>query len=248
MSELSSSTKAALDAARGALLPSVHDTERVLRALGANGSVPQSHGAPNVGKLAALPAGSKVTIVALLAIGAAVGYLVAKGPPTTGVPKVPAGHATNENVALPASAAPEVPSAAPADPPVALAAIRPKAVASGRRTQVPAVGGSQAGPPPSNAPTPSALSDSLAEEVELIQRAQQALRDDDARAALQLTEQHASRFPHGVLSAERVVLRVQALCSTGRVSEARGEADAFLAVSATSPQAARIRASCGGAP
>jgi hypothetical protein len=67
----------------------------------------------------------------------------------------------------------------------------------------------------------AAMDDSIAEEVRLVRAAWEA-RSPEAKM-LHL-DQHARRFPHGVLSAERMVLKIEALCSLRRDSDARREA------------------------
>jgi hypothetical protein len=66
-------------------------------------------------------------------------------------------------------------------------------------------------------PAPSA--DTLAEESALLATARSALASGDSRAALRALGDHATRFPRGVLSAERRALTAMALCADGRVAE-----------------------------
>ena len=84
----------------------------------------------------------------------------------------------------------------------------------------------------------------LGEEVELLRRAQIALRAGDGETALTLAEEHAARFPQGSLSSERSVLRVLSLCALGR-SEGPVLARQLLTDPATSAARARICAACG---
>jgi len=83
-------------------------------------------------------------------------------------------------------------------------------------------------------------------EVELIQRAQQALEAGDATAALVLLSEHARRFPNGALSEERDAARVLALCGAGQQDDAEQMGAAFLGRYPSSPLASRVRASCAG--
>ena len=83
-------------------------------------------------------------------------------------------------------------------------------------------------------------------EVELIQRAQQALEAGDATAALVLLSEHARRFPNGALSEERDAARVLALCGAGQKDDAEQMGTAFLGRYPSSPLASRVRASCAG--
>lgn len=67
---------------------------------------------------------------------------------------------------------------------------------------------------------------------------------DDPAIALQHLEEHARRFPHGVMEEEREAARIVALCQVGRADEARTLAARFLSERPTSPLAARVRAAC----
>lgn len=69
-------------------------------------------------------------------------------------------------------------------------------------------------------------------------RHKRALRENDAKRALQLLSEHATRFPSGKMGSAREVTRMLALCQSGRGVEARAEAERFLArhpVSARKP-------------
>jgi outer membrane protein assembly factor BamD (BamD/ComL family) len=66
-------------------------------------------------------------------------------------------------------------------------------------------------------------SDRLAEEVELLSRAQTELRSGRYDTALRSLEEHARKFPRGTLAQERRATRIQALCSSGRTREADTE-------------------------
>jgi hypothetical protein len=63
--------------------------------------------------------------------------------------------------------------------------------------------------------------DSMAEELRLVRAAREARSPE---AMILHLDEHARRFPHGVLSAERMVLKIEALCSLRRESDARREA------------------------
>ena len=63
-------------------------------------------------------------------------------------------------------------------------------------------------------------------EVKLLERAQDALRSRPAEA-LALCNDHAQRFPSGMLVQEREVIAIEALVKTGRKDEARKRADRF---------------------
>ncbi len=103
--------------------------------------------------------------------------------------------------------------------------------------------------PPSAEPTSSAASstaaDPLASENELIARAQRALASGQAGQALAALDEHARRFPSGMLAPEREAARALALCAAGRTSEGRAAAAPFVKDDADSPIAKRIRSACG---
>ena len=66
-------------------------------------------------------------------------------------------------------------------------------------------------------------------EVKLVQRAQDALRSSRPSEALALCNDHAKRFPNGMVTQECEVIAVEALVKTGRKDEARKRADRFKA-------------------
>lgn len=117
---------------------------------------------------------------------------------------------------------------------------RKSAVATPSRTD------SQRDAPSLAAPRPEPAS-SASEELLLIREATRALRDHRLATARQMLEQHAMRFPAGILMQEREGLTVIALCLEGRLSEARPLRASFLANAPTSPLAARVRSACAGA-
>jgi hypothetical protein len=96
----------------------------------------------------------------------------------------------------------------------------------------------------STPPAPSA--DALAEETRLLREADAATRAGEPSRALTLLEEHARRFPRGVLGEERDAERVLALCAAGRTADARAAGQRFLAARPGSALAGRVRASCGG--
>ncbi len=73
------------------------------------------------------------------------------------------------------------------------------------------------------------LENPLADEVELLQRAQQAYASGDFSDTLVLVAQHAHRFPRGPLAEECEALRVKSLLSSGRGDDARRAGAAFSA-------------------
>ncbi|HTN91693.1 MAG TPA: hypothetical protein VL242_48830, partial [Sorangium sp.] len=82
-------------------------------------------------------------------------------------------------------------------------------------------------------------------EIALLRDAQQALQAGQFAQALSKLDEHASRFPRGVLSTEREASRAIALCRSGRAAPGRAIAAKLLAQSPGSPLATRVRAACG---
>jgi hypothetical protein len=95
-----------------------------------------------------------------------------------------------------------------------------------------------------SAPAPHAIASTLEAETRLLRAADVALRSGDAQRALALLDEHAARFPAGVLEEERAAERVLALCSLGRTHEAQADVERFLRERPRSPLADRVRSSC----
>jgi hypothetical protein len=98
--------------------------------------------------------------------------------------------------------------------------------------------------PVTPAPAVVASPDPLLAELSLLRQAQQALRDGQARRALELAERHASLYPHSQLVLERGALRVFAFCALGRKGEARSLANDLLAAAPRSPLRTSLEESC----
>jgi hypothetical protein len=104
----------------------------------------------------------------------------------------------------------------------------------------------RAGTPPSTeltaavSATPQALA-APATEIDVLQRASDALRASPA-TALALADDHARRFPRGVLSQEREVIAIEALVALGRPGEARDRAARLFADAPDTAHRPRIEA------
>jgi hypothetical protein len=220
MSNLRPDAQALVDAGREALKPASADRERIFSAL-------QSHlaaggaasGAATVAPAAAT-GGLSWPAISLLAVGLALGGGLAfhslsgdEGAPVSPPPQ-PAGSA------VPTAAA--TVSAAP--PPVVEAAPTPTPPASETRAQASRRSAGR-----------------LAEEVEILSRAQTELHAGRFAGALRVLDEHAQKFPRGTLAQERVAARIQALCGAGRVTEASAE---LGRLSPGSLHEARARAAC----
>jgi hypothetical protein len=85
-------------------------------------------------------------------------------------------------------------------------------------------------------------SSTLGAETALLREADRALRAGDAATALARLDEHATRFPRGVLAPERSAERLIVLCQLG-VADPRAVMQ-FLAARSGSPLAARVRRAC----
>lgn len=123
--------------------------------------------------------------------------------------------------------------------PSAQAAQPPEEAATPEPSQArPPVGSAQR-PPPGGRDAVS-----IAAEVALLRSAQNALKDGDGEASLRAIDSLAAKHPNGAMREERQAARVLALCSLGRVEEARSAASSFLAEFPNSVHAAQVRGSC----
>jgi hypothetical protein len=101
--------------------------------------------------------------------------------------------------------------------------------------------------PPSALPSssaPAAPASDLNAELALLQEVHVALKGGDGARALALLDEHDRRFPNGQLGEESQAARVFALCTLGRVGNAREMASRFLRQHAHSPLAARVARAC----
>lgn len=89
-----------------------------------------------------------------------------------------------------------------------------------------------------------AASSTLEAELVLLGRAQNALKGGQPNEALGALEDHARRFPNGVLAVERSGVRTVALCQAGRLAEGRAAAKSYLRLVPNSVLSKRIRIAC----
>lgn len=87
-------------------------------------------------------------------------------------------------------------------------------------------------------------SDTLAEELELVRAAQNALREGAPDRALRPLSTHESRFPRGILRDERMTLQALAHCARGDVATARALKSALERISPGSSHLQRLTSSC----
>jgi hypothetical protein len=86
-----------------------------------------------------------------------------------------------------------------------------------------------------------------ADEVKLLQRAEDALKSDPSRA-LALCDEHARRYPGGLLGQESEVIAIEALTRMGKRAEAKARAHAFASHFPTSAHLGRIAKILGEDP
>lgn len=97
-------------------------------------------------------------------------------------------------------------------------------------------------------PQPPTQGSTLAEENRLLAQARAALLDHRPERALQRLDEHARRFPSGMLSEERQALRAVALCEAGRELEGKAQARTFLLAHPQAALAQRVRSACLPSP
>jgi hypothetical protein len=94
-------------------------------------------------------------------------------------------------------------------------------------------------------PVASNSAGGLSVETQLIRQAHQAIVAGELGGALALLDEHARRFPAGVLTEERVATQLIAFCRLGRYSVAQAYLQQFAGRWPKSPHWARIRNACG---
>lgn len=97
---------------------------------------------------------------------------------------------------------------------------------------------------PEPSPEGAKAANRLAEEVRLLKRADQALRQGRPDIARNLLDELSIRFPKGQLLEERAATETLLACQRTRDEAARAAARQFLAAHSASVYAARIRATC----
>jgi hypothetical protein len=88
---------------------------------------------------------------------------------------------------------------------------------------------------------PESPSSTLEAELALMKQAREA---GSPAGTLALLEQHRDEFADGVLTDEREVMRIEALCALGRVDEAEQAAAVFVAAKPAHPLRSRVEPAC----
>lgn len=224
-------------------VPSEAETEELIR------SVETRMAAPGAGLGGVRPARARHTVrvvagLAILGIGIGGWYLAVRSDPSerpvTTMPALRPTTASASAVGKPvettpsAAAAPIVPVDEHALAPTATRVSQPRvARARGKEPETVRQASVDTTPQPVPAESP--------DEFALLRAARQAIADRPAKA-LDLTEQHARRFPTGMLAQEREAIAVEALAKLGRAPQAKARAKAFLSAHPDSPYKTRIDA------
>ncbi|HEX3777931.1 MAG TPA: outer membrane protein assembly factor BamD [Polyangiaceae bacterium] len=227
--------------------PSGESRRRILAGLGvavAAGTVSQSSSAAASSAAASSPSAPKLasraalkwSITGVAAVGAAVAAFLLLRPHA---PKTePAPQITPPAVFEAAPIAPSVATPSTAEP-----APNSDSAQVTKLEDLPTLPDSSATDSSHAAPASSAPS--LADEVAAIKSAKSALAAGNAADSLQKLDAYRKNFPHGRLTQEASVVRIEALLKSGNQVAANAAADRFLAAHADSPYAARIHTLIG---
>lgn len=237
MSRLSPEAGQLVRAGRSVLRPSDADRERVFQGLLPR--VGESPGTEDGTAQLSRAASAKATLVKLSSVlvglgiaGGALFFALRPEPPANATAAAPAGVEPSS----PADVAASEPEEPEPSPPAGLGKARqsPTPEPRARATR--------------RAPTPPRSEDSLAREVALLSRAGVELHAARPAAALEALDEHARRFPNGVLAQERAAARARALCALGRMREAQAELARLTRAAPGSPLVARAAQACASAP
>jgi TolA-binding protein len=94
---------------------------------------------------------------------------------------------------------------------------------------------------PSPAASPSATGSSFSDELRAFEKAHVAFASGAVTTAASALDDYERDFPHGALSLEARVLRIEILRARGNVPEFRAKARAFLEANPSAPEARRVR-------
>lgn len=258
--------RALLEAGREGLEPSLDDRKRLRGAIAAQIGIAATVSAASAGATAGSSAAATVattgatlasgsgavatgsglvavakglTALVLLAGAGALGYRAMHSPPAA--PQVAhvqvSSTAPPPAVESPVSTGETTSASASREEPVTSPTVASPAVPSGTVA-------ARAASPTAKASAAEAPAGALSQETHLVADAREALRSGDAARALTLLDDHARRFPRGVLSEERDAERVAALCVAGRAEEARTRAARFTRDYPRSTLGAKVRGAC----
>lgn len=213
----------------------------------------QAHEAPT--SVGATPTSVAATPTSVAATPTSVGASPATARSLPPVPSPTAGALSTTEPARPIVPGVNGPTASPAAPTRANAnevfgSNGPLPLAESRKTAVVRAADERdehvISPPEPSARAAPQSSLMLQEETRLLLSALRASEAGEPERALAVLDEHAARFPRGVLEPERSAERVRALCRAGRIGEARAAGQRFLATERPAHLAARVRSSCAG--
>ncbi len=154
---------------------------------------------------------------------------------------VPVAHYLRHSAADPASAPVSAASASVVDTQPA-AAIQNSQPTPGVDTSTAAAEPASNSGPNTARVAPKPAAPALSAELGALDAARSALAAGDASGALTQLDAYARNFPHGKLSLEAEVLRIDALAKSGQTAAARKRAEAFMKRHPDSVLASRVRA------
>lgn len=222
-------------AGQGAMAPTTADRERVRARLAAKlgaaavGAAITTTSATAGGATAAAATGSAKGGLAVFIAKIAIPLLLVGGAAGFVVPHLAKKEAPP---VAPVVVAPHAPAPVPPPP-------LPRETATVSVTDLPAAAPVPSASAPARA-AKTAASDPV-EEARIVAAIDDALRANDTTRALRLADEHAQKFPNGVLVEEREGARAIARCMKG----SHASADVFLAAHPRSPMRARIVSACG---
>jgi hypothetical protein len=164
----------------------------------------------------------------------------AVAPPSLAVAPPSLAVAPPSLAVAPPSLAVAPPSLAVAPPSLAVAAPAPPGMGPDTAVAPSAAPGAAA-----LAPRSEPKSAPLSAELSALDAARSSLVSGDPSAALSALDGYARKFPHGRLSLEAEVLRIDALAKSGQTAAARQRASAFIRRHPNSVLATRVRAFAG---
>jgi len=240
MTDLDPEARRILALARSARTPTAADKRRVALSLGvmtAASGLTVAHAAETA---SAVKSGSMLASVKLwigggaLVLATAGGFVALSKPQPTASKATPAAS-TAAPAAAPVTEAPSAPLV------TELAAVDPARSVPGRSVLPPRATRAAAN---GRAASSRKAADTLAQELDLLHRAQSAWRGREPAEALSLLDEHASKYPRSELRLERGALKVLTLCELGRERAASRLARALLRRAPNSPARAAIEESC----
>ncbi len=242
----------------GALATSAVTTGTAAGAQAAAGGAGASAATGVGGAAVGMGVGAKA-VLAVVAIASVVGVVAVTRTPSAAPATQDRAPAAPREIAEPDEAPALTASAPPIEAaheptlavqePLARPAIAPTPIAATPSPRRPTTATTRATPATEPETTPSPEIDPAVVETMLLARARVALQRHDGAAAMQLLQEHASRFPSGELREERLALRISALCELGETDRAHREAASYLDAFPGSIHAADVRAAdCWSAP